>query len=386
MAKLIRIYSPLNIEVTMTTVDSQLIQEYDVDRRTYTPDRRMVPTVIQPHVQISDPGGLITSGNKNSQLPSQSIKWYENEPIPANEILPTNTQFVIDRTSTNSNRGRITVKKNVNAEDPLTLYFEAVFSDQILVGGVLTERRRVTAQGSAVLSTNVSAQAPLVLHEDYPRGRIFNPLKKYAHMLMSADLQAGQESIPAAYWWYKRDGEVDTLLGENYEGHNLSQIKIPSSEIGKEQLYLVKVQDCRSDLAQLRDDYFQEHYDPELNNEEEVRLAADALTLPEGFRPTPNASKQKSQELTLATKYPICTMRVITSYGDDKDLIEIPEGVESFDIWVEITSPAGVVDDPDAYFNFDWGSGKTGSRITINSADLGLDLYTLEPIVTKKFI
>ena len=154
-------------------------------------------------------------------------------------------------------------------------------------------RRKVPFQGSITLASNIAAKSPLVLKKHYPLGRIFNPVKHHNKLAMAADLYNGQKVIPAAYWWYKvttdaMGVETKTLITETNPTHKSRELVIPISEkvgavtntlIERENFYFVEVQDCRSDLEELRDIYASENSekDPEVLEQE---LAA--LTLPEG--------------------------------------------------------------------------------------------------------
>lgn len=115
MALIKKIYSPLKARLSMITIDSQSTQDYDVDTDTFSPDRRIVPTVIQPIIYIYDPAGLVKEitpgdgGQKNIELSSDAIDWYLNEVTEGNKIQ-NGTDFTIDKTSDTQNKGRITIQ------------------------------------------------------------------------------------------------------------------------------------------------------------------------------------------------------------------------------------------------------------------------------------
>lgn len=254
MAVFNRVYSPLGTQISMLVAEGSLKQDYDADNKIYTPDRRIRPTAIQPVCSITDPSGILENGTVNLYI--TDIKWYENETSEANLISPTNSKYKIDSTSNTNNRGRIIVYKNVNFDAPVTLIFTATFAD--MVNGKL--RRKAYFVGTSVLASNVAASSPAVLKTDYPRGRCFNPIKGLTYLKLSADLVAGETSIPSAYWWYKKNGSAESLITD-YVGHNSRELEVPTASIGKEQHYVCKVQDCRQNLTDVRNEYLQEELD-----------------------------------------------------------------------------------------------------------------------------
>ena len=62
-------------------------------------------------------------------------------------------------------------------------------------------------------------------------------------------------------WWYRKTASGLNLLGSEYEGYKSREIKIPTSEIGKDAHYVCRIKDCRHDLADLKETYLQEELD-----------------------------------------------------------------------------------------------------------------------------
>lgn len=407
MALIKKIYSPLKARLSMITIDSQMTQNYDVDSDTFSPDRRIVPTVIQPILHVYDPAGLILSEveydgdviikderQKNIELSSDAIDWYINEPTEANRIID-GVDFTIDKTSNSQNKGRITIKRNTPLNEPLTLIFQGVYYD--MVNG--KTRRKVPFQGSVTLTSNIEAKSPLVLKKTYPLGRVFNPIKHYDKLLIAADIYSGQKTIPAAYWWYKvtkdnQGGVTKTLITEDNPTYNKRELTIPISKkingdttilIERENFYFVEVQDCRSDLEEIRDAYARENSD---KDPEVLKSELDALTLPDGFRPpVKDVNKIMTADFVLGVRYPTYNWKVVTDFGDDSEIITIPSHIETFNAWVELHTPAGVIDPEIAslYWNFDWKIGnKTKIKENFNMGLIGDEMYSMEPKVTEK--
>lgn len=245
-----KIYDPVNVSVSMDTSEGTLTQEYNVDTSEYVPDRRVRPAAIQPVVRVSDPAGLVENGVVNSML--TDIKWYEGELTEDNAILDTNGNYKVDRKSENDNRGRLTVYKNVAQNAPLTLHFTATYVD--MINGKV--RRKADVFGMVVLSTTTAASAPLVLATDYPRGKCLNPIQGLGHLKLTADLMAGDEVVPAAFWWYRKDGSSLSEI-KDWTGARTRELQVPAGDIGNVSKYVVKVQDCRQDLTVVQDEWLE---------------------------------------------------------------------------------------------------------------------------------
>lgn len=256
MAVLNRVYSPLRTQFSMDVVEGTLTQEYDVNNKIYTPDRRIRPTAVLPVCSITDPSGMIEDGIVNRYI--TDIKWYENGNKDSNVISPTSIHYKIDYSSDTNNRGRITIYKNVNSDNPIALFFTANYAD--IVNGKV--RRKVSFWGTVVLSSSVSASSPIVLKTETLRGTKYNPLSNLKYMTLSADLYSGNTIIPAAFWWYKKENGQENLITD-YVGHNLRELQVPSSslKIGSLNNYVCKVQDCRQNLTDVRNEYLQEEVD-----------------------------------------------------------------------------------------------------------------------------
>ena len=256
MAVLNRVYSPLRTQFSMDVVEGTLTQEYDANNKIYTPDRRIRPTAVLPVCSITDPSGMIEDGIVNRYI--TDIKWYENGNKDSNVISPTSIHYKIDSSSDTNNRGRITIYKNVNSDNPIALFFTANYAD--IVNGKV--RRKVSFWGTVVLSSSVSASSPIVLKTETLRGTKYNPLSNLKYMTLSADLYSGNTIIPAAFWWYKKENGQENLITD-YVGHNLRELQVPSSslKIGSLNNYVCKVQDCRQNLTDVRNEYLQEEVD-----------------------------------------------------------------------------------------------------------------------------
>lgn len=251
-----KVYSPLLTQLSLSVKEGALIQDYDVDNKIYTPDRRIRPTMIQPQCSVVDREGVIESGIVNRYI--TDVKWYENRIDDDHLIQSTSTQYKVDISSNTDSRGHIIVYKNVPFDAPVTLIFTATFVD--LVGNKI--RRKAYFMESITLATDSYSSSPLVLKPSMPRGNKYNPLTNLKYMTLAADLCSGNTVIPAAYWWYRKRNGQETLVTD-YAGHNLRELKVPATELEKGKLnqYVCKVQDCRQNLTDVRNEYLQEELD-----------------------------------------------------------------------------------------------------------------------------
>lgn len=251
-----KVYSPLLTQLSLSVKEGALIQDYDVDNKIYTPDRRIRPTMIQPQCSVVDREGVIESGIVNRYI--TDVKWYENRIDDDHLIQSTSTQYKVDISSNTDSRGHIIVYKNVPFDAPVTLIFTATFVD--LVGNKI--RRKAYFMESITLATDSYSSSPLVLKPSMPRGNKYNPLTNLKYMTLAADLCSGNTVIPAAYWWYRKRNGQETLVTD-YAGHNLRELQVPATELEKGKLnqYVCKVQDCRQNLTDVRNEYLQEELD-----------------------------------------------------------------------------------------------------------------------------
>lgn len=423
MAVLKRIYRPLKATISMITIDSQLAQEYDTDNDIFYPDRRIVPTVIQPILHVHDPSGLIPSEviydengvlikderQKNEEISTDSLNWYINTISEDNRIKDDNSDFKIYK-GKDRNRGRITVFCNTPDTNPIRLIFEGTYYDTVTINGVSKVRRKVPFQGAITLVSNIKAKTPIELKKYYPRGQFRTPLSEHPKLSMSVGLHDGVEFIPAAHWWYKKTGKGDSttysLIGSDYAGYNTNMLRIPIEDVGKENHYTVVIQDCREDLEKIKKQFYIDNEETYKDNLGELREIVKNMKLELGFRPSEwgdgapdpknltvnnaelpvEAYKLFSDDLILATKYPSYTYRVNTEHGDDGSIITIPSHVDTFDAWVDFSTPKGDVKEELAgeFWDVDWGNGKKGIRQSFNADEIGLGFYTLEPKITEK--
>lgn len=126
-----RHYEPLNISKSLACVTpgSPLLQVYENGSIVPSPNRKSVYSVIAPIIEVT------TADNswdiQRSNIALANIVWYSNEGGKWNDISSLSSwtgNYEIDLSST-TNRGRLTIKKNLGVNDKEQLYMEADLMD-----------------------------------------------------------------------------------------------------------------------------------------------------------------------------------------------------------------------------------------------------------------
>lgn len=188
------VFSPLTlspgIAVEGNVPDSQ---QYDIAANVYEPDYTNTNLVLRPSMLVSDPDGVIPEGNATLT----NMRWTLLEKGTETAITSSTPGFTV------AADGKLTVKRNCDGENPMTLRFEADYLDT-RTGGVhhMVETRQVMCEGISqrpVLSLDTSG----VLSYDPVRdGEKVRKVK--------ARLTIGGKDVPVAnraFVWQKRDSD-----------------------------------------------------------------------------------------------------------------------------------------------------------------------------------
>ena len=331
-------YKPLDKSVTLSPVGGSTVQQYNATIGEHIPDWTLVPLVIQPVVFIADPDGKIASGIKNSEL--TDINWYENKVETGALISDSNTNYTINRTGTDNNRGRITIKRNV--ENSLTLIFTARFLDTRTNQGV-------PVQESILLRTEeVVEQAPIRLVPSYPFGKRLYVLTGQTGLKISCPLMDGMDKVSGAiYKWYmKTDGDYSLVSEGNITGVSTSDLWIPVSEMKKRITF-------KTEVSYNGETYIQEHI--------------------------------------LALVYGDCKVDIVVP-GDG----DISPTSASVNLRAEVSTQSGTLSNPENYFDFEWydqNGTKLGGGMTLNVAsskfslsDFAVEVKAIEKIGAKIWV
>lgn len=185
------VYEPLNVAVSIKC-DMPYVQSYSPMLDEYFPDRSSTPIAIQPIVSANASDGSWDKPNANAYL--SDIKWYANDK-DITTLTDWTGYFDIDMGQTET-RGSITIKRNLQLTEQVSLRFEGSLNDPRM-GDTIP-----ISSDPIVLSTveGVSATYSISLSEDTTIQ--YNPFTdklllydyKVAHGLLSASSTAQSEA------------------------------------------------------------------------------------------------------------------------------------------------------------------------------------------------
>ena len=112
-----------------------LIQNYDTNAQTYLSDRTVIPSVVVPKIRLNAADGSVSYDNTSTQL--TNLKWFiqREDDAVGHDITTYDTdtgrnewagKYTI--TGSGSERGAITITKNVPSGFYYSLWFEALLS------------------------------------------------------------------------------------------------------------------------------------------------------------------------------------------------------------------------------------------------------------------
>lgn len=215
-------YRPLQVTYSLSVFGSVPgTQDYNADDQTYTPDYTITPLVLLPTVSILDKDGILQSGNVNAEL--SNVKWFEN-----NSTEPIGTDnLTYDIVQSGDNRGQISVKRNVDVNNPLTLRFYAEYADT-RTGQI------IPVNMSYLIRCKNSTLSVPVLSVDAADVTIYNPLTDTDVQIVRASLRVGaNECEPGKrqFVWdvYRPDEAVWTKAGTDDMDYDISVAEDGSS-------------------------------------------------------------------------------------------------------------------------------------------------------------
>lgn len=195
---------PLSVHSRVEVLSGNTVQTYNTDTQEYEPDRALVPLVLMPYVEASDPDGL-----QDGRQALTAVEWYEGVPAGdfSNRITAGTDYDIGDGTATGFPKGALKVKKNVPADTPVQVFCVAKFTDA-------RTQTTVRLEMSASLYTMVYESKSYTVRLDCPSSWKINPAAEttWQHTL-TAQLYGGAEAVGegnAAYWWeVMSDGDAD---------------------------------------------------------------------------------------------------------------------------------------------------------------------------------
>ena len=112
----------------------------------------------------------------------------------------------------------------------------------------------------------------------------------------------------------------------------------------------------------------------------DLAVEAEQVQLPAEYRPATQGETEDG-EYDLGMRMPNYTTRVVTPWGDDKEVVMIPPGVKLFPAWIQVDTPQGTLEEPEKYFSADWGNGLKGMQVLLDAEQIGTGTMVVEPEV-----
>lgn len=175
-------------------------QFYYTNSNTYIPNRTITPMKLKSFLNIADPDGIISNGDKSSQL---TVTWYENS--ESTQITSENNNYALNAD------GTLLVKKNVSPTAPVQILCRATYVDS-RNGNTLVYNDTFT------LNTIQKSDDQLSLSINQPAKITYNPLKDNQYIDITSTLKMGSETVAdanVAYWWYKVVNGEETLINSS---------------------------------------------------------------------------------------------------------------------------------------------------------------------------
>lgn len=175
-------------------------QFYYTNSNTYIPNRTITPMKLKSFLNIADPDGIISNGDKSSQL---TVTWYENS--ESTQITSENNNYALNAD------GTLLVKKNVSPTAPVQILCRATYVDS-RNGNTLVYNDTFT------LNTIQKSDDQLSLSINQPAKITYNPLKDNQYIDITSALKMGSETVAdanVAYWWYKVVNGEETLINSS---------------------------------------------------------------------------------------------------------------------------------------------------------------------------
>ena len=158
---------PISFTADIEVISGNAAQTYNNDSKEFEPDRSMVPCLLMPYVEVSDP-----EGQMNGKRTITGVEWYEGTPEQdgSNKIVSGDDYVISD---TDTPKYSLKVKKNVDPSTPLQI--TAIFT--------ITDTRKNTEirfERSVNLYTALYDISNYALSVDAPKSWTIDPLRETA--------------------------------------------------------------------------------------------------------------------------------------------------------------------------------------------------------------
>ena len=188
---------PISFIADIRVMSGNLAQTYNQDTKEYEPDRSVVPCLLMPYVQVSDPEKMM-SGEQTVT----GVEWYEGAPkSDGSNRISDNDNYVIS--AEGAPAYSLKVKKNVPVNSPMQIF--AVYT--------ITDTRKnteVKIERSINLYTALYDTKNYSLRINQPKSLSLDPLRESADSsgrwmhTITAQMYSGLQAVSdsnAAYWW-----------------------------------------------------------------------------------------------------------------------------------------------------------------------------------------
>lgn len=189
---------PISFIADIEILSGNTAQTYNQDTKEYEPDRALVPCVLMPYVQVSDPEGMM-----NGDRTITGVEWYEGVPkSDGSNRISSNDNYIISDTGLPTYS--LKVKKNVEPNIPIDIF--AIFT-------IIDIRRNTEVKVERSVSFYTALYDTQVLNMrlmNQPKGWFIDPTREKADSsgrwmhTITAQLFSGKDEVPdanAAYWW-----------------------------------------------------------------------------------------------------------------------------------------------------------------------------------------
>lgn len=227
------LHQPLSYVFEMLELGGSYIQKYDTITGSFIPNRSLTPFVLKPQLTITDPDGLIPTGEYSSRLENciWTVEgWLNGVPLQYVEDV----EYTID-----TNTHALTFLHNVGVSEIVRLSFSADYVD--------TRRNDVqhfywshdlSTQGEAMWNVTLQVLAPSKLD--------LSPFKDRGQFSIYAQLMNGENPLADAksvYLWQRYNGTNWVTIPDNafwyVSGKNTKVLTVDQKFLQKETLRLL---------------------------------------------------------------------------------------------------------------------------------------------------
>ena len=209
---IVTIYDAVSILKGFNVVNGSLTQNYYAESATYVPNRYIIPLVLRPKIDVSDPNNVIENGDKVDEL--ARLEWFYN-----GDKIISNDDFKIEGAN-------LTIFKN--SEEPFEISYKAEWFDS-------RKKQSITIEDTILVSCMSLAQSEFNarLSLDKPQNWLHNPLKNERIYKIRAYVSKDKVYDGAVAWYYVDSNKKDKLIDETCNfyvgGQNTNELSIDSS-------------------------------------------------------------------------------------------------------------------------------------------------------------